>query len=167
MTILWNLILFSLWFLVLLVASVRTRCSAPSSWKNGYLTFGSFNRLSKINRMVMSLWARLLLTLPESKLILKDKWLSDACVKNRVYDTFHSYGITKQRLILVSSVKTHKEHLDLYNRVYIVLDTYPVNGQTTSCESLWMGGPMVTLAGNRCSQRFGYSLLSRLGLSKT
>ena len=67
--------------------------------------------------------------------------------------------------MLCPSVETHKEHLDLYNQVDIALDTYPVNGQTTSCESLWMGVPVVTLVGNRCSQRFGYSLLSRLGLT--
>ena len=64
------------------------------------------------------------------------------------------------------SVETYREHLDLYNQVDIALDTYPVNGQTTSCESLWMGVPVVTLMGNRCSQRFGYSLLSRLGLDE-
>ena len=132
--------------------------------KKGCLTFGSLNRLSKINRNVVSIWARLLLSLPDARLILKDKWLSDAYVKKRVYDVFHSYGITKQRLMLISSVETHKEHLDLYNQVDIALDPYPVNGQTTSCESLWMGVPVVTLVGNRCSQRFGYSLLSRLEL---
>ena len=107
--------------------------------KKGCLTFGSLNRLGKINRNVMSVWARLLLDLPKSRLILKDKWLSDACVKKRVYDVFHSYGITKQRLMLISSVETHKEHLDLYNQGDIALAPYPVNGQTTSCESLRMG----------------------------
>ena len=134
--------------------------------EKGYLTFCCLNRLSKINHNVISVWSELLQGLPKSRLLLKDKWFSDSHVKQQVHNIFNSYGITSKRLTLLPSVETYREHLDLYNQVDIALDTYPVNGQTTSCESLWMGVPVVTLMGNRCSQRFGYSLLSRLGLDE-
>ena len=133
---------------------------------NGYITFCSFNRLSKINYQVIELWSQVLAALPESKLILKDRWLSQDFVRNKIYDSFCSHGISSDRLTLIPTVEKFYDHLNLYNQADIALDPFPCNGQTTSCEGLWMGVPILTLSGNRCSQRFGSSLLYRLGLDE-
>ncbi|MGD0463443.1 MAG: hypothetical protein ABSB74_13245, partial [Tepidisphaeraceae bacterium] len=55
-------------------------------------------------------------------------------------------------------------HLELYHRVDLALDTYPYHGTTTTCEALWMGVPVVSLAGRTHVSRVGVSLLSNLGL---
>ena len=134
--------------------------------KNGYITFCSFNRLTKINCQVIKLWSQVLNALPDSKIILKDRWLSQDFVRNKILDSFYSHGISPDRLILIPVVESYHDHLNLYNRADIALDPFPCNGQTTSCEGLWMGLPILTLFGHRCSQRFGSSLLYRLELSE-
>ena len=59
---------------------------------------------------------------------------------------------------------TYQEHLDLYSRIDICLDTFPYNGTTTTCEALWMGIPVVTLASDRHASRVGLSILNTIGL---
>ncbi|MAP89937.1 hypothetical protein CMK15_00120 [Candidatus Poribacteria bacterium] len=136
----------------------------PPSEQNGYITFCSFNRLTKVNCQVIALWAQVLKAVPDSILMMKDRWFSQKFVRNKFYDSFLSHGIEPNRLNLISTVESYQDHLNLYNQADIALDPFPCNGQTTSCEGLWMGLPVLTWSGNRCSQRFGNSLLSRLEL---
>jgi protein O-GlcNAc transferase len=77
---------------------------------------------------------------------------------------FASKGIASDRIQAVPYAPTLAAHLSAYNRVDIALDPFPYNGTTTSCEALWMGVPVLSLAGNRHSARVGTSLLSKLGL---
>ncbi len=137
----------------------------PPSQEKGYITFGSFNNLAKINPGVIALWARLLQAVPDARLILKYPWLSDEPTRELYYAQFAEHGIMQDRLELLKKSPTTAEHLAVYARMDVALDTFPYNGTTTTCEALWMGVPVVTLAGNRHSGRVGASLLSQVGLS--
>ncbi|MCP4628069.1 MAG: glycosyltransferase, partial [bacterium] len=132
----------------------------------GFVTFGSFNNLSKINMEVVALWAGILQKVSGSQLLLKSSQLEDRETKARFEQYFADYGITHDRLLFVGQDQDWVNHLDLYNRVDIALDPFPYNGTTTTCEALWMGVPVVALKGDRHSGRVGVSLLSNIGLEE-
>lgn len=138
---------------------------SPSA-ANGYVTFGSFNNLTKVNDEVIAVWARVLNAVPNSRLMLKFYALSSVRGRKRIVDGFAAHGIAEQRLDLVGWSAGPNEHLSIYNKVDIALDTFPYNGTTTTCEALWMGVPVVCLEGERHSARVGASLLHALGLQE-
>ena len=133
---------------------------------NGRITFGSFNNRAKINERVISVWARILHQVKNSSLLMKGKALKDQSTKNEYFQLFLKYGIPTERITMMSHVPSISEHLALYNKVDIGLDTFPYNGTTTTCEALWMGVPVITLLGNRHSGRVGASILTRIGLAE-
>jgi predicted O-linked N-acetylglucosamine transferase (SPINDLY family) len=139
---------------------------SPPALSNGYVTFGSFNNLSKINADVIRLWARLLNNNTGSRLFLKSGALSEPSVRQRMLGEFLRYGIDSDRLELTGWAEKSAAHFDTYNHIDIGLDTFPYNGTTTTCEAIWMGVPVVTLAGNRHAGRVGVSILTRLGLTE-
>ena len=79
---------------------------------------------------------------------------------------FAQHGISQDRIKLIGWLDLKADHLGLYNEIDIALDTFPYNGTTTTCEALWMGAPVVTLAGNRHAGRVGVSLLNQVGLTE-
>ena len=136
----------------------------PPVLKTGQLTFGSFNALSKITPEVVACWSRILRALPKARLILKNASLRDEATCRRYLDLFSREGIAPERLELLSWTASASGHLALYWRVDIALDPFPYNGTTTTCEALWMGVPVITLAGSRHAGRVGVSLLTQVGL---
>jgi predicted O-linked N-acetylglucosamine transferase (SPINDLY family) len=138
-------------------------CDLPAA-KSGHVTFGSFNYFPKVSPETLILWAEILKTIPGSRLVMKAKSFSDRATSNSVLDFFERQGVAAGRIELLTQVSLFREHLDLYNRVDIGLDTFPYNGTTTTCEALWMGVPVVTLAGNTHASRVGASLVSNIGL---
>jgi predicted O-linked N-acetylglucosamine transferase (SPINDLY family) len=134
--------------------------------KNPGITFGSFNALPKLNDQVIALWARLLKAIPNSRLLLKSAPLNEKATCERFYQLFAQQGITREQLIFSGWKQETDSHLELYNTVDIALDPFPYNGTTTTCEALWMGVPVITLAGNSHVSRVGVSLLSQLGLEE-
>jgi protein O-GlcNAc transferase len=135
-------------------------------FKNGYITFGSFNKISKISPAMVSLWGRILKAIPNAILVLKNKGFSDKTVRQSIMDIFAEKDISYERIKLQQWEASIKEHLSIYNRIDIGLDTFPYNGTTTTCEALWMGVPVVTLAGDNHASRVGISLLSNVGLTE-
>ncbi|MBL8419215.1 MAG: tetratricopeptide repeat protein [Dechloromonas sp.] len=131
---------------------------------NGYVTFGSFNNLTKINDDVVALWARILLAVPNSRLFLKTKQFAQPSVQKRVRDRFSAHGIEGERLLLSGQV-AREDYLTPYHQLDIALDPFPYPGITTSVESLWMGIPVITLAGSSFLSRQGVGLLTNAGLS--
>jgi protein O-GlcNAc transferase len=129
-----------------------------------HITFGSFNNFAKISPGVVSLWASILQMIPGSGIIIKAKSLSDGSTREYIMDMFARQGTPSGRIELLSWEPSSREHLDIYNRIDIGLDTFPYNGTTTTCEALWMGVPVITLAGNTHASRVGASLLSNIGL---
>lgn len=132
----------------------------------GHVTFGSFNNLAKIGADVIALWARLTASVPGARLLIKNPSLTDAATRERYHAMFALHGLDRDRVELIGHTPTQAEHLALYGRVDIALDTFPYNGTTTTCEALWMGVPVVTLAGRRHAGRVGASLLCTIGHSE-
>jgi len=130
---------------------------------NGYITFGCFNNLTKMNDGVVALWSRVLAVVPDSRLVLKAKQLKDASVKQSVFERFAEHGIGVERLILEEPA-SRVDYLAAYQRLDIALDPFPYPGGTTSAEALWMGVPVLTLAGERFLSRQGVGLLMNTGL---
>lgn len=137
--------------------------SALPAIVNGYATFGCFQYQNKINDAVIALWARVLQAMPGSRLFLKTKQFGIADVRQRIADRFAANGIDAGRLIFEGS-SPRGEYLASYHRVDIVLDPFPFPGGTTTAESLWMGVPVLTLAGERFHERQGVGLLMNAGL---
>ena len=132
--------------------------------KNNFITFGSANKLAKVNDNVISLWSEILKSIPNSKILLKNKDLDSVKIKNDVILKFKKYNVNKDRLILEGESKTRKELLNTYNKIDICLDPFPFQGNTTTIESIWMGAPVITLKGNRYIFHFGESINSNLNM---
>lgn len=132
--------------------------------QNGYVTFGSFNNLAKLQPGVIDCWAELLGRLPASRLLVKNPSLRDPQTRHRLGEDFAARGIGPERVEFIGSTPTTREHLAVYRRVDIALDTFPYNGTTTTCEALWMGVPVVTLAGANHAGRVAASILRALRL---
>lgn len=133
---------------------------------NDYITFGSFNNISKVTEKVISLWSRILKENNGSRLILKHAALDNSDTKNMILETFSTHGIDSDRLELISWIEDTEGHLALYSKIDIALDPFPYNGTTTSCEALWMGVPVIALRGNRHASRVSYSILHQLSLDE-
>ena len=129
-------------------------------------TFGSFNEAKKISHEVVGLWSRVLERVPGSRLLLKAGSFDDDAVRRGVLERFVAEGIAADRLEIVARIPSLADHLALYGRVDLALDTYPYHGTTTTCEAMWMGVPTVTLAGDRHASRVGASLLHSVGLGE-
>jgi protein O-GlcNAc transferase len=128
------------------------------------ITFGCFNAFAKISPQTVAIWAQLLKRLPESRLLLKSVTGGEPSAKKQLTAQFAEQGISSERIQLLGRVDQHRDHLALYHRVDVALDTYPYHGTTTTCEALWMGVPVVSLAGRTHVSRVGVSLLTNVGL---
>lgn len=135
----------------------------PPCLKNGFVTFGCFNNTAKFNPPLLESWAEILRQTPGSQLLLKWRTLADPIFCNETRQTFSNLGIEKDRIIL-RGFSPHRQMLDEYREVDIALDTFPFNGGFTSLEALWMGLPLVTLAGNTPIRRQSASFLKTLAL---
>jgi len=131
---------------------------------NGHITFGSFNHVAKITDPTVALWSQILRQVPGSRLLLKSPGLGDAAPRQQLLDRFAAQGVGPERLEMHARIPSLGSHLELYHRVDIALDPFPYHGTTTTCEALWMGVPVVSLAGQHHASRVGVSLLSNVGL---
>lgn len=131
----------------------------------GHLTFGTFNNFAKVSQVSLDLWARILQQVPDAHLMLKGPALGSKEVVSRLHAFFAERGIASHRLDLLLRDPSPLGHLRWYDQMDIALDTFPYHGTTTTCEALWMGVPVVTLAGQTHVSRVGVSLLSSMGLA--
>ncbi len=129
----------------------------------GLITFGSLNNPAKITEEVISLWAKVLLQVPDSRLIMVGSPFADDFIKNLYLARFSACGVGPDRLEMLATLPM-PDYLKLYNKIDIALDPFPHNGHTITCHTLWMGVPVVTLAGNRYAARMGASVLTGIGL---
>ncbi|QKK07341.1 MAG: hypothetical protein HND58_03700 [Planctomycetota bacterium] len=138
-------------------AVARPDASAP-------IRFGSFNNLAKTTPAVLDVWAAVLARVPGSTLTLKNGAFVDEEIRERVGEELVGRGVARARLRLLAPTEDAAGHLEAYHDVDIALDTFPYAGTTTTCEALWMGVPVVTLAGELHAGRVGVSLLGAVGL---
>lgn len=130
----------------------------------GHVTFGTFNNFAKVSQFSLELWAQILQRVPGSHLMLKGPALGSQEVIARLHRFFAGQGIGSERLELVPRDPSALGHLRWYDQMDISLDTFPYHGTTTTCEAMWMGVPVVTLAGRTHVSRVGVSLLTNVGL---
>ena len=131
----------------------------PPFLKNNYITFGSFNNPAKINENVINCWVKILKSIKSSKLIIK---CSDDKKKfSRIEKLIKEKGVLDS-VIFHTKFEDKKDHLNLYKKIDIALDTFPYNGVTTSFEAIWMGVPVLTMAGYNFNSRCGESINKNL-----
>jgi predicted O-linked N-acetylglucosamine transferase (SPINDLY family) len=127
---------------------------------NGFVTFGCFNNFCKVAEPALRLWAELLRGLPHSRLLLHSL---EGEHREKVRTLFTSAGVSADRLEFVG-FQPMDAFFRLHDRIDVALDPFPYGGGTTTCDALWMGVPVVTLAGRTAVGRAGVSLLSNVGL---
>ncbi|MCR9254778.1 MAG: hypothetical protein NXI16_01640 [Alphaproteobacteria bacterium] len=137
----------------------------PPADETGTITFASFNNPAKLSDLCLDTWARILAAVPGSRLLVQyKKMFADPAVQSRIFASFDRHGVDRSRLHVEAGDLSRYDHLNLANRADIALDPFPFSGCTSTFEALWMGLPMVTLAGTRWVQRMTASFLVPLGL---
>lgn len=132
--------------------------------RSGSPVFGSLNKLAKLSPPVIALWSRLLVEMPEARLLLQTSGLDQGWVRSLVADSFAAHGIAEHRLDL-RGAQPNGAHLATYDEIDVALDPFPFSGGMTTYEALAAGVPVVTLRGERPLSRQTLSLLMRSGLS--
>jgi predicted O-linked N-acetylglucosamine transferase (SPINDLY family) len=130
------------------------------------LTFGSFNDLSKIAPVAVERWSAILKQVPDAIFLLKARQLSDEGECRKWLQAFEQQGIDSRRILLRSRTESQPAHLAMYGEVDIALDAMPRTGGTTTAEALYMGVPVISLAGERFIERLSASMLAALGLEE-
>ena len=150
-------------FLCYLPSEVAPDVAAAPFLAAGHVTFACFNTMEKVTAAQVALWSELLRRVPRSRLLLKNKSLRAPEVAARTVEAFSQHGVAADRLLLSGPVTGAAAHLARYHHADIALDTYPYHGTTTTLEALWMGAPVVTLAGTSHRSRVGVTLLGAVG----
>lgn len=136
---------------------------AAEGERKGTITFGCFNNMAKTNPALIRRWARVLEAVPGSRIMVKATPLSDPGPREFLTGLFRDAGVPEDRIELVGRLPEISDHLKHYRHVDIALDTFPYNGTTITCEALYMGVPLITLAGAAHVTRVGASLLTTVG----
>ena len=131
--------------------------------RQGSVTFGSLNNLSKITPAVINLWSRILHRVPTSQLVIRYRGLDDAGTRNRFLELFTRQGISADRLQLLGFVP-RATRLEIYNQIDIGLDPFPYSGATTTCDAMWMGVPVISCPLETFASRQSLTHLANVGL---
>jgi predicted O-linked N-acetylglucosamine transferase (SPINDLY family) len=140
------------------------RSLEPPVRSNGYVTYGVFNRVSRLSHATIGVWARILRSDVTSRLLIKDRMIDDAAIRNMLLEKFAAQGIAPDRIGLLGS-SSRDEHLAALRNVDICLDPIPHGGGVTTWESLYMGVPVVTRLGNGIAKGVSGAILSAVGMS--
>jgi len=131
--------------------------------RNGHITFGSFNNFAKISPDALAAWGRAVAAVPGSKILLQAKAFRDSSARRYIETGLAAQGVAADRI----EFRVHSPlnaYLAAISDVDIALDAFPYNGGTTTCHALWMGVPVVTLAGQLPISRMGLSVLTHAGM---
>jgi protein O-GlcNAc transferase len=136
--------------------------SAAPALRNGYLTFASFNQINKINDAVIDVWSSIMRALPTSRLLIAR--MPQGRARDELIAHWRERGLDVTRVDL-HGFTDRAGFLELHALADVALDPFPCNGGTTTCETLWMGLPVITLAGTAGAARAGASILNAANLS--
>jgi predicted O-linked N-acetylglucosamine transferase (SPINDLY family) len=128
---------------------------------SGAVTFGCLNNFLKVSTSAVETWARLLMEVDGSRLLLL---ATEGSARKQLTRRFDELGVDPNR-VEYAGKQSWDAYLDLYSRIDIALDPYPYGGGITTCDAIWMGVPVVTLSGKTAVGRGGRSILSNLGLA--
>ena len=127
---------------------------------NNMVTFGSFNNFGKINSSVVETWSKIIKKVKNSKLILKS---SRPRVTEILSEKFQNQGVLNS-VKFMTTTTNFEDHMQLYKKIDIALDTFPYNGVTTSFEAIWMGVPVITMKGYNFNSRCGESINKNINM---
>jgi protein O-GlcNAc transferase len=134
----------------------------PPCLKTGQVTFGTLNNPYKYTRAAVAAWAKVMNAVPESRFLLV-RWRDGSTLMcHHLVAEFAKHGVSSDRLFFMRNPAGM--HLQCYNEIDISLDTFPLTGGTTTCDALWMGVPVVSLAGEGFHQRISHAILNHAGL---
>ena len=128
------------------------------------LTYGCVNRLEKVTDRIIALWGRILRGAPKARLLVKDKTLGDAALRESFLRRLKDAGGIEPGRVTLLGPSAHVEHLRVFRQIDVGLDPFPQGGGVSTAEALYMGVPLVTLRGETVPSRITASLLGQLGL---
>jgi predicted O-linked N-acetylglucosamine transferase (SPINDLY family) len=134
----------------------------PPARQSGRITFGCLNHLAKVSGESLALWSKILSAVAGSRLQLRNGASHSA--QERIRATLARHGVSPERLLFAGRTARRWDYLELYHAVDIALDPIPYNGVTTTCDTLWMGVPVISLAGQMSVSRQGVRFLRSVGL---
>jgi predicted O-linked N-acetylglucosamine transferase (SPINDLY family) len=149
--------------LITMQPAANPKLSPPPMIRNGYVTFGVFNRIDKISDSALALWAQLLNELTASRIVIKNGALSDHSLRDGLIGRFVDHGISNDRVKCIGPT-LRSEHLAAFQMIDISLDPFPQNGGISTLESLYMGVPVVAKLGNTTASRLAGAILKAIGL---
>jgi predicted O-linked N-acetylglucosamine transferase (SPINDLY family) len=129
------------------------------------ITFACFNNFAKVSEELIQMWSQILHAVPDSRLLIKAQPIADDATRAAVHEHLVSFGLPKDRVEVLPRTPSLRDHMAMYNSVDIALDTFPYHGTTTTGDALWMGVPVITLAGDKHVSRVGASLLAACGVA--
>ena len=138
----------------------------PPVLRNGFITFGSFNRIAKVGPEAVALWAKVLNRVPTARLVIKSTVGIGAETDRRYRQLFAEHGIAQDRIELHPLYRRDADELRSFDGIDIALDTVPFSGVLTTCAALAMGVPVVTWAGARILERYGAAILTAAGFTE-
>lgn len=136
--------------------------SPSPAGQSGSVTFASMNGANKVTTRMLSLWGRILGEVPGSRIVLTTVPEQG---RERIRDVLTQAGVDAARISMYDRLPT-KDFWALYAGIDILLDTFPMNGGTTTCEALWLGVPVITRSGDIFQSRAGRSILGAMGLDE-
>lgn len=139
--------------------------AAPPAVHNGFVTFGSFNRMAKVGPETVAIWAAVLKNVPTSRMIIRSTTAISDTTARLYRDRFAAQGIAPDRVDIGGSLPHDSGALLAFNDIDIALDTVPFGGVLTTCAALAMGVPTVTLAAPRILDRYGAAILTAVGFA--
>jgi predicted O-linked N-acetylglucosamine transferase (SPINDLY family) len=137
--------------------------SALQMLRNGFVTFGVFNRIDKISDEVVAVWSKLLRAVAGSRIVVKHLALDEAFLRDGLVGRFVAQGVPQDRVICIGSTE-RRDHLRAFENIDISLDPFPQNGGISTSESLYMGVPVIAKLGNGAASRFAGGILTAIGL---
>ena len=126
-------------------------------------TFGSFNNYQKLSNETIKVWSKILKN-SKSQIYLKSSIMGSNDIKQNILDKFYQSGVKNSQIIFLDRIDKIRDHLELYYKIDLALDTFPYPGVTTSFEAILMGVPVLTMKGFNLNSRCGESILKNLGL---
>ncbi|MDD5328826.1 MAG: tetratricopeptide repeat protein [Sulfuricella sp.] len=146
-------------------ANPRLALTPLPAVRNGFVTFGCFQNVGKVNDAVLALWGKIFHLLPQAQLRLQNKQMDCPEARKKLLQRLAYVGISQERVVIEGPM-SREDYLAAHADVDIILDTFPYPGGTTTCEALWMGVPTLTLAGDVLLARQGASMLICAGLDE-
>ena len=147
------------------IPDVPVQPGLPSERLGRPFTFACLNNFRKASQLAIRLWSKILLQVPESRLILVGRSGKDDAFRSYVEGQFAQHGVTPDRLD-IKGMMPHTGYFDCYNEVDLGLDPFPFNGGTSGYDSIWMGVPFVTWPGDSLVSRMGRIILKNVGLDE-